>query len=157
MYKNKYLKYKTKYFNLKELLGGETKTFNCSSNNHLNIMNDIEGKNLDEKANKLKDNFIAIVKQDGLKNDNFCNNLNWSRDYNGNKNCNKWVPLKDICKKQFVIGRIENLTDYYNCENFTTLNHKDWTLSINDLFIYRAINNHNNVIKEENFPIRFSY
>ena len=163
MYQIKYLKYKNKYLKLKALIAGSTcnaaKTFTCYKDDQLKIINDNDElnkeSNLDTRANIRKKQLIKEMNDNkeqigNLNVDNFCTNINWNLDKT--KVVEKWVPLKNICKGQYVIGRISLLTDYYTSSNFVTLNHNKWTISLNDLFIYCGLKNIN--LQKEKFPIR---
>jgi hypothetical protein len=91
--------------------------------------------------------------------DGYCKHRHWLSSKYDNMECKPHkLPLlemlqkKDHYAKQYVLGRMANLKDYYACPDlFYTLDSDDWdTLyQINDLFIYCAQHSIDN-----DFPIR---
>lgn len=86
----------------------------------------------------------------------YCKQRQWLTDKYKNKyTCDlDSIPLLDLAKsgKQYVLGRMSNLKDYYACPDmFYTLDSDDWDslYQVNDLFIYCAQGS-----TENDFPIR---
>ncbi len=88
----------------------------------------------------------------------YCSNRDWLYNRANPGNCNlQNIPLHemifedDFIRHQYVLGRMENLTEYYKCHYFYTLDSADWDnlYQLNDLFIYCAQSSEENV-----FPIR---
>jgi hypothetical protein len=93
----------------------------------------------------------------------YCESRNWLPELSEPTQCNvKNIPFLDmvlvpegdefVIQKQYVLGRMSNLKDYYKCEQmFYSLNSDDWDFmyQLNDLFVYCAQNS-----LENDFPIR---
>lgn len=90
----------------------------------------------------------------------YCKQRQWLKDeyQKAPCSCSNSIPLFDMVvsrnrpRKQYVIGRMTNLKDYYTCQDyFYTLDSNDWDslYQINDLFIYCSQGS-----RENDFPIR---
>lgn len=88
----------------------------------------------------------------------YCKNRNWLYNNKVYKNCQlSKIPLSEMVfednfiHRQYVLGRMKNLEEYYKCHYFYTLDSEDWDdlYQLNDLFIYCAQESEENV-----FPIR---
>jgi hypothetical protein len=88
----------------------------------------------------------------------YCEHRDWmtedkkAKRMGGCPNIPLFEMVKDMKHKQFVLGRMSNLRDYYDCQKyFYTLNNKDWDslYQLNDLFVYCGTH-----YVEDPFPIR---
>lgn len=119
------------------------------------VGNLVSDKQRDEKLSREIIEEIA-TKEHRFKNiPHFCKNKNWLDTRERKSICSRKIPYFDMVsptEKQYVIGRMQNLKDYYECQElFYTLDTNDWDslYQINDLFIYCAATSEENV-----FPIR---
>lgn len=93
--------------------------------------------------------------------DSYCKERKWVESkYDKNECKSSSIPLLDMVvdsrtntiQKQWVLGRVSSLKQYYNCSKFFyALDNDDWDslYQLNDLFVYCSQNSTENV-----FPIR---
>lgn len=93
--------------------------------------------------------------------ESYCKQRKWVESHYDKNECkSSSIPLLDMVvdpkthtiQKQWVLGRVSSLKQYYNCSNlFYALDNDDWDslYQLNDLFVYCSQNSTENV-----FPIR---